>query len=90
MTPYFQLDRDIVYLNHAAVAPWPLTTANAVKAFADENARQGSKDYALWLSREKQLRQQLARLINASSINEIALLKSTSEGLSLVAYGLPW
>ncbi|MGB5278510.1 MAG: aminotransferase class V-fold PLP-dependent enzyme [Gammaproteobacteria bacterium] len=90
MSAYFQLDQAVIYLNHAAVAPWPLRTANAVKAFADENARQGSKDYNLWLIREMQLRNQLARLINAPSTDEIALLKSTSEGLSLIAYGLPW
>ena len=90
MEPYFQLDDDIVYLNHAAVAPWPVRTAQAVKAFADENATQGSRDYDLWLRREKELRERLARLINAPSRDEIALLKSTSEGLSVVAYGLPW
>jgi len=88
--PYFQLDDTIIYLNHAAVAPWPLQTAQAVKAFADENARQGSKDYDLWLTREKDLRKRLAQLINAPSTDEIALLKSTSEGLSVIAYGLPW
>jgi selenocysteine lyase/cysteine desulfurase len=87
---YFQLDDHVIYLNHAAVAPWPLQTAQAVKAFADENARQGSKDYDLWLLREKDLRKRLAKLINAPSTDEIALLKSTSEGLSLIAYGLPW
>lgn len=86
----FQLDQDVIYLNHAAVAPWPRQTADAVKAFANENARQGSKDYDLWLIREKELRQRLAQLINATSIEEIALLKSTSEGLSVIAYGLPW
>jgi selenocysteine lyase/cysteine desulfurase len=88
--PYFQLDDHVIYLNHAAVAPWPLLTAQAVKAFAEENARQGSKDYDLWLLREKDLRKRLAQLINAASTDEIALLKSTSEGLSLIAYGLPW
>ncbi len=90
MQPYFQLDDHVIHLNHAAVAPWPLQTAQAVKAFAEENARQGSKDYDLWLLREKDLRQRLAQLINAASTDEIALLKSTSEGLSLIAYGLPW
>ncbi|MGD8803853.1 MAG: aminotransferase class V-fold PLP-dependent enzyme, partial [Gammaproteobacteria bacterium] len=90
MQTYFQLDDQIIYLNHAAIAPWPVQTAQAVKAFADENARQGSKDYDLWLLREKELRQRLAQLINAPSTDEIALLKSTSEGLSLIAYGLPW
>lgn len=87
---YFRLDDDVVYLNHAAVSPWPTQTAEAVKAFADENARQGSKDYDRWLLKEKALRQRLARLINAPSAEEIALLKSTSEGLSVIAYGLPW
>jgi len=87
---YFQLDDDVIHLNHAAVAPWPLQTAQAVKAFAEENARQGSKDYDLWLLREKDLRKRLAQLINAASTDEIALLKNTSEGLSLIAYGLPW
>jgi selenocysteine lyase/cysteine desulfurase len=90
MQSSFRLDNDVIYLNHAAVAPWPLQTAEAVKAFADENARQGSKNYALWLQREQELRKRLAQLINAPSIDEIALLKSTSEGLSIVAYGLPW
>ena len=51
--PYFQLDDNVFYLNHAAVSPWPLQTADAVKAFAEENARQGSKDYDLWLILEK-------------------------------------
>lgn len=88
--PYFQLDDDIVHLNHAAVAPWPLTTAQAVMAFAEENARRGSIDYDQWLLREKELRNRLARLINACSTDEIAILKSTSEGLSLIAYGLHW
>ena len=87
---YFQLDDNVFYLNHAAVSPWPLQTADAVKAFAEENARQGSKDYDLWLIREKHLRERLAQLINSPSTDEIALLKSTSEGLSVIAYGLPW
>ena len=86
----FQLDENVIYLNHAAVAPWPVVTAEAVKAFADENARQGSKRYDAWLHTEKELRRQLAQLINAASSAEIAILKSTSEGLSVIAYGLPW
>ena len=61
MQPYFQLDDDVIHLNHAAVAPWPLQTAQAVKAFAEENARQGSKDYDLCLLREKDLRKRLAQ-----------------------------
>jgi len=39
---------------------------------------------------ESVLRDQLRRLLNAPSRDDITLLKNTSEGLSLVAYGLPW
>ena len=86
----FNLDPDIIYLNHAAVSPWPRRTVNAVKAFADENGRLGASDYPGWLEAERTLRGRLARLINAPSPEEIALLKNTSEGLSLIAYGIEW
>jgi cysteine desulfurase/selenocysteine lyase len=86
----FALDSDVLYLNHAAVAPWPRRTAAAVKAFAEQNHRRGSVDYAQWLKTERTLRHRAQRLINAGSADDIALVKNTSEGLSLVAYGLDW
>ena len=89
-TTEFQLDDSIVYLNHAAVSPWPRRTADAVSAFAKENLAWGSRRYPEWVKTETRLRQQLQTLINARSADEIALLKNTSEALSVVAYGLPW
>lgn len=86
----FRLDPDVVYLNHAAVAPWPERTTRAVQAFAAENLRCGARYYANWLEVEHRLRARLARLLNAASPDDIALLKNTSEGLSIVAYGLDW
>ncbi len=86
----FNLDPGICHLNHAAVAPWPVVTVEAVTAFCEENAATGSRHYARWLNVEQQLRDRLAQLINARSSNEIALLKSTSEALSVVAWGLDW
>ena len=80
----------LIYLNHAAVAPWPRRTADAVCSFAQENLQQGAKHYPRWIEVEKQLRHLLARLINAPSSDDIALLKNTSEGLSFLAYGLDW
>jgi len=90
ITEEFPLDENLVYLNHAAVSPWPLRTANAVKAFAEENTRVGAKNYLGWLNKETELRGQLQRLINAPSIDDIALLKNTSEALSVVAEGVSW
>lgn len=88
MKSHFELDKNIVHLNHAAVAPWPIVTRDAVIAFANENTAIGSQNYGQWLKTEQQLKQKLALLINAESTDEIAILKNTSEGLSLIAQGL--
>ncbi len=87
---YFNLRPGVIHLNHAAVAPWPNCTVEAVKAFADENGSIGSSRYPQWVNTETELRKQLAQLINAPSHDEIGLLKNTSEGLSIIAYGLDW
>ncbi|MDQ6996761.1 MAG: aminotransferase class V-fold PLP-dependent enzyme [Mariprofundus sp.] len=86
----FPLRSDLVYLNHAAVGVWPRRTADAVKAFAHENMHQGAADYPRWMKTERELRGRLARLINAPARDDIALVKNTSEALSLIAYGLSW
>ena len=86
----FNLAPGICHLNHAAVAPWPECTVRAVQAFCEENATVGSQHYAQWLNVEQQLRERLAQLINARGSDEIALLKNTSEALSVVAWGLDW
>jgi selenocysteine lyase/cysteine desulfurase len=80
----------MIYLNHAAVAPWPTQTVAEVMRFAQENGLNGSAHYTRWLEVESELRSLLAQLINAPSDQDIALLKSTSEGLSVIAYGLDW
>lgn len=86
----FPLDASIIHLNHAGVGPWPLRTVETVCAFANENMRLGSYNYMAWLDIEQSLRELGARLINASSADTVALLKNTSEALSLVAYGIDW
>ncbi len=86
----FPLDQNIIYLNHAAVAPWPVRTTQAITNFANENTSRGATNYPDWVITEKQTKEQLQKLINAGSTEEIALLKNTSEALSLIAYGLDW
>ncbi len=90
MHPEFPLSDQIFHLNHAGVAPWPRRTKQAITQFAEENMRVGSRHYSHWLEVETHLREQLHRLINAESPDDVALLKNTSEGLSIVAYGLAW
>jgi cysteine desulfurase/selenocysteine lyase len=86
----FPVEDKLCYLNHAAVAPWPRRTAEAVARFAEECATYGARDYAKWVQLELSLRQQCAALINAPDSNDIALQKNTSEALSVVAHGFPW
>lgn len=81
---------DLRYLNHAAVGPWPKRTAGAVRKFAEENVLLGARDYPDWMKVEQRLRERLARLLNAPSTDDIALVKNTSEALSFVAFGLDW
>src|SRR3990167_6030654 len=78
------------YLNHAAISPWPRRAVLAVKRFAEQNAQVGARDYADWLKVERSLRERLTRLLNAPCSDDIALVKSTSEALSFVAFGLGW
>ncbi|MFW5910039.1 MAG: aminotransferase class V-fold PLP-dependent enzyme [Thiohalospira sp.] len=86
----FPLDPELVHLNHAAIGPWPARTRDAVAGFAAENAHQGSRRYLQWLETEAGPRRRLAAFIKAPSAEDIALVKNTSEGLSLVAAGLDW
>ncbi len=86
----FQLEPGLIYLNHAAVSPWPQRTVEAIQQFAEENGRIGSSRYPQWLEVENRLRERLSRLVGIGSSEDIALLKSTSEGLSVVAHGLSW
>ena len=88
-TEFAQQD-GLLYLNHAAVAPWPQRTQDAVTEFARQNVFIGARDYPRWLKVEQQLRERLAWLVGGVSSEEIALLKNTSEGLSVIAQGLEW
>lgn len=81
---------DLYYLNHAAVGAWPTATQTAITAFAAENSQFGATHYPQWLAKEQSLRKLLQRLIHADSYHEIALLKNTSEALSVIAFGLDW
>lgn len=86
----FMQASDLCYLNHAAVAPWPRRSAQAVQRFCEENVTLGARDYPEWMKVEQRLRERLAELLNAPSNDDIALVKNTSEALSFVAFGLSW
>jgi selenocysteine lyase/cysteine desulfurase len=86
----FPLHPDLCYLNHAAVSPWPKRCEQAIQKFSRENVLWGATHYPQWITVENTLRKQFQTLLNAPSWQDIALVKNTSEGLSMIAYGLKW
>jgi cysteine desulfurase / selenocysteine lyase len=85
----FPVTQNLIYLNHAAVAPLPQRTAKSMQDWARDALQVGALHYDRWLDTYEGLRVACARLIGASR-SEIALVKNTSEGISMVARGLDW
>jgi cysteine desulfurase / selenocysteine lyase len=85
----FPITRELIYVNHAAVAPLSRRAAQAMKDLADDSSLYGSLHYDTWMEAYAGLRQAAAKLINASA-SEIAIVKNTSEGIATVAGGLQW
>lgn len=85
----FPVNDECLYLNHAAVAPWPESARLAVSDFAAENTAIGASRYPHWIETENKLKRNLEALIDAPQ-GSVALVKNTSEALSFVAQGLDW
>jgi cysteine desulfurase/selenocysteine lyase len=85
----FPVTDNLIYLNHAAVAPLCRRAADAMKQLADDACFYGSFHYDKWMESYTGLRKATAQLINATP-EEIAIVKNTSEGIAMVALGLDW
>ncbi len=83
----FPITRNYSFMNHAAVAPLPRRTVEAVKEYLK---RQNERSYVGgYRNIIEQVRASAAELINASP-SEVAFVKGTSEGICFVANGLKW
>ena len=85
----FPVTKNLVYLNHAAVAPLSRRAAKAMQDLAQDALEFGSEHYAQWMAEYAGLRDAAARMINASAA-EIAIVKNTSEGVATIAIGIDW
>ena len=83
------ITRRWVYLDHSAVAPLPEPSAQAVVRWSQEAASEGDTVWPQWYRRLGEVRQRAATMLNAG-VEEIALVPSTTSGISLVAEGYPW
>jgi cysteine desulfurase/selenocysteine lyase len=77
------------YFDHAAVAPLPTPTAQAIAAYAHQASRNGDVDWPIWSAQVASLRTTIASFIDAES-DEVALVNNTTQGISLIAEGYPW
>ncbi|MCI0361713.1 MAG: aminotransferase class V-fold PLP-dependent enzyme, partial [Planctomycetaceae bacterium] len=79
----------LAYFDHAAVAPLPAPTRDAIQTWLTQATEQGDVAWHEWAARIEQLRATAARLIGAQPA-EIGLVPNTTTGISLVAEGYPW
>jgi len=85
----FPITERYIYMNHAAVSPLPRPAVEAMARQADAVMRHGTTKLAEWWAAIEHTRQKVARLVNARP-EEIAFVRNTSDGLSLIANGLRW
>ena len=85
----FPAANEYTYLNSAAVSPIPTTAVDAVLSQLRDVSRNGSENYAEWISTKNRARGLLAEMLNVSAEN-IAFMRNTSDGFASVAGGLEW
>ena len=85
----FPITESYIYLNHASVSPLPRRVVRAMNDFAEDVMLNGTAHTASWSQCYSGLRSAAARLL-AAGPDEIAITKNTSEGLAIIANGLPW
>ncbi len=85
----FPVRRNLIYLNHAAVAPLPRRVAEAMTAHVESVRDRGAADWRRWYGDIEKAREKTARFIGAST-TEVAFLPNTSWAVNLVALAFPW
>lgn len=85
----FPVTENWAYFDHAAVAPLPRRSGDAMRAWIDEQEAHGVVHWPRWEGKLDGLRRDLADLIHAEP-EEIAFVNSTTHGIGLVAEGFPW
>ncbi len=77
------------YFDHAAVAPLSRHVVSAFQNFLVDASENGTVNWMDWRNTLEDLRAILAQMMNAE-LSEIALIRNTTEGICIVAEGLPW
>ena len=85
----FPVVNDFIYLDHAGVAPISTRVKSKVNDFLDIALNKGATKYDCFMEEVENVRTNFSRLLNCKQ-QEIAFIKNTSHGLSLIAKGIEW
>jgi selenocysteine lyase/cysteine desulfurase len=77
------------FFDHAAVAPLSEPARRALAEWAADLAENGDVHESMWMKRVEDVRRLAGRLLGADPL-DVAFVKNTSEGVGIVAEGLPW
>ncbi|HNP69624.1 MAG TPA: aminotransferase class V-fold PLP-dependent enzyme [Kouleothrix sp.] len=92
-TPYrrlFPISERLAFFNHAGVSPVNTRAVAAMNEFNQLTAQMSITEYRLETTeRTNDLRERIARLINARSSDEIVLMPNTATGINTAALSLP-
>ena len=84
---FFPVTNNLVYFDHAAVAPIHTESLKAINEYTEDLINNGIRNYKHWFEETERIRKGMADFINADE-EEIAFIKNTSQGISIVAGGL--
>ena len=87
--PEFPVREHALYLDHAAVCPLPKPVAEAMRKRITEQEETGYENYREWQNNHLACRHLGSQLAGCAP-EDISIIRSTSEGLSLIAEGLDW
>ena len=85
----FPVRKNLVYFNHAAVAPLPRRVAAALISHIEDVRDRGAAGWRGWYSLIETTREKVAAFVG-SSRSEIGFVPNTSWGINLVALSFPW
>jgi selenocysteine lyase/cysteine desulfurase len=87
--PQFPIREHCLFLDHAAVCPLARPVAEAMRRRIDDQLTTGYDKYREWRNNHLTCRHLGSQLIGCEP-DDISIVRSTSEGLSLIAEGLVW
>jgi selenocysteine lyase/cysteine desulfurase len=87
--PEFPIREHCLYLDHAAVCPLPRPVAEAMRKRIADQEHTGLDNFEGWRNDHLTCRHIGGQLIGCGT-EDISIIRSTSEGLSMVAEGLGW